>query len=287
MPNSNPITVQSALTEAIKLLGNTSDTPQLDAEILLCKILAKGRSFLRAWPECELEPALYMAFNDLINKRRQGQPIAYLTGVKEFWSREFIVSPDVLIPRPETELLIERCLELTDDNQLVNIIDLGTGSGIIAITLAAERPNAKLTATDISKAALIIAQQNATKHKLNNIQFYQSHWFDDVPFGNFDLIISNPPYVATYDPHLQQGDLRFEPQTALISGPDGLKDIRIIAESACHRLRKGGFLVFEHGYDQGLAAFNLLQSLNFNQVQTFKDLAGQARVTLGQYLPPD
>ncbi|MBM4207674.1 MAG: peptide chain release factor N(5)-glutamine methyltransferase [Gammaproteobacteria bacterium] len=287
MHTNHSITLQSALTEAIARLGSTSGTPQLDAEILLCTVLGKDRSFLRTWPERELDIAHYAAFDTLINRRRQGQPIAYLTGSREFWSREFIVTPDVLIPRPETELLIEHCLELIPFNQSVNIVDLGTGSGIIAVTLAAERPQANLVAVDISAAALQVAKMNAARHGVDRIRFYQSNWLKQIPPGLFDVIISNPPYIAADDPHLQQGDLRFEPQTALTSGADGLKDIRIIAKSASNRLNKGGFIVFEHGYDQGLAAQELLKSLNFSYVQTINDLAGQARVTSGQYLPPD
>jgi release factor glutamine methyltransferase len=278
-------TIYSALKEATQLLQQGSVTPQLDAEILLCKALKKDRTYLRAWPELELNQQLIEEFKQLISLRQQGHPIAYLIGAKEFWSREFILTPDVLIPRPETELLVELGLNLTPKDKPCKIIDLGTGSGIIAITLAAEKPNAEITATDFSPAALGVAKRNAAKHKIHNIRFYRSHWFEAIPPGKFDLILSNPPYVAAYDPHLDEGDLRFEPTTALISGSNGLADIKTIAESARLRLGYGGYLLFEHGYNQQDAVQKLLQSLTFCNIETHVDLAGNPRVTVAQYLP--
>ncbi|CAG7857466.1 Release factor glutamine methyltransferase [biofilm metagenome] len=279
-------TIHSALKDAAQLLQQRSDSPQLDAEILLAKILEKDRAYLRTWPEHEIKPELLTTFNHLVSLRQQGQPIAYLTGVREFWSREFIVTPDVLIPRPETELLVELSLTLIPKDKPYKLIDLGTGSGIIAITLANERKNAKVTAIDSSEAALQIAKTNATLHNAERIEFYHSHWFNKIPTGKFDMVISNPPYVAASDPHLDEGDLCFEPLTALISGRDGLSDIKTIAESVHQYLNYGGHLLFEHGYNQQVEVQNLLYSLNFCNITTHVDLAGKPRVTMGQYLPP-
>lgn len=275
-------TIKTVLAEALTQLQTCSQSSLLDAEILLCKILAKNRSYLRAWPDNLISPCQLTAYQELINQRKKGFPIAYLTGIKEFWSREFIVSPDVLIPRPETELLIELSLNLIPKDKPCKIIDLGTGSGIIAVTLAAERPQAAVTAIDISAAALAIAKINAADHDQNAIRFYQSSWFENVPPGKFDLIISNPPYVAEHDPHLKQGDLRFEPLSALTSGEDGLTDIGIIAEASLERLECGGFLMVEHGYNQESTIQHRLNSLGYVEVQTYKDLAGIPRVTIGR-----
>ncbi len=276
-------TIKTALAEAIKLLETKTEPALLDAEILLCKTLDKNRSYLRAWPDRELNQEQYETYKHLIKQRQIGQPIAYLIGYREFWSLDFYVSPDVLIPRPETELLIDLSLKLIPKGQAFKILDLGTGSGIIAITLAAEHPQTKITATDISLAALKIAQLNAERNKVNNIQFYHSHWFDNVTPGKFDLILSNPPYIAKDDQHLQEGDLRFEPKTALIADEDGLADIRTITETAYERLESGGYLMVEHGYNQEKNVRKLFIEMGYNRVQTYKDLNGLPRVTAGQY----
>ncbi len=279
-------TLKSTLAEAVSLLQAATESPLLDAELLLCHVLGKDRSYLRAWPDAELNPEQLHAYRALVDGRRQGKPIAYTIGTREFWSRDFHISPDVLIPRPDTELLIELSLALIPTNQPSRIIDLGTGSGIIAITLAAERPAIQVSATDISTAALQVAKANAARHQVERIQFCQSHWFDDVPMGKFDLIVSNPPYLADNDEHLQQGDLRFEPLTALVSARQGLSDIQTIAETARNRLGNGGFLLVEHGYNQKEAAQKLFRNLGYHNVQTHHDLSGQPRVTSGQYPTP-
>ena len=276
-------TIKSVLAEAISLLQASSESPSLDAEVLLCKALGRERIYLRAWDDAELSLSELQAYQALVNDRNQGVPIAYLTGNREFWSRDFLVSPDVLIPRPDTELLIELSLALTPQNQPYKIMDLGTGSGIIAVTLAAERPHAKISAIDISLAALQIAQANATRHKTEHIQFYQSNWFADVPNGRYDLIVSNPPYLAEKDDHLTQGDLRFEPKIALISGTTGLGDISAIAEAALKRLTIGGYLLVEHGYNQQESVQNIFLALGYHKVQTHCDLSGLPRVTSGQH----
>jgi release factor glutamine methyltransferase len=276
--------IKSVLTEAADTLELISDSALLDAEILLCQALNQPRSHLRAWPDKQLQPEQLAAFRALLSQRQQGAPIAYITGNREFWSRDFQVTPDVLIPRPDTELLIELSLRLIPVDEPVKIIDLGTGSGIIAITLAAERPQAQLSATDFSLAALRIARLNADKHQINNIAFYHSDWFAGVPATKFNLIISNPPYIAEDDSHLQQGDVRFEPQTALCAAEQGLADIRIIADTARNYLEPCGHLLIEHGYNQQQQVQALFRDLHYDKVQTYKDLSGQPRVTYGQWL---
>ena len=277
--------IKSALNLAANTLTSISDSALLDAEVLLCLALNQSRSHLRAWPDKPLQPEQLASFLALLGQRQQGTPIAYITGNREFWSRDFQVSPDVLIPRPDTELLIELCLKLIPADDPVKIIDLGTGSGIIAITLAAERPRALLSATDFSLAALRIARLNADKHHINNIAFFQSDWFANIPETKFKLIVSNPPYIAEDDNHLQQGDVRFEPQSALSAPEQGLADIRAIAEAACDYLEPGGHLLIEHGYNQQQQVQALFKNLHYDKIQSYTDLSGQPRVTYGLWNP--
>lgn len=273
--------LNAALQTATERLTESASAV-LDAEVLLCLVLQKQRAYLRAWPELDLPADLALQFWALIAQRQQGTPIAYLTGYREFWSRDFQVTPDVLIPRADTELLIERCLALIPTDKPCKIIDLGTGSGIIAITLAAERPLAELTGTDFSLAALAVAKLNAEQHQITNVRFYQSDWFASVTDGDFHIIVSNPPYIAEDDQHLQQGDLRFEPRSALSSAESGLRDIRMIAKQAYPRLISGGYLLIEHGYDQQQQVQAIFNDCHYQQVQTITDLAGLPRVTYGQ-----
>lgn len=275
--------IKSTLRDAVDTLALVSDSALLDAEILLCMALNQPRSHLRAWPDKPLQPKHLAAFRALLEQRQKGTPIAYITGNREFWSRDFQVSPDVLIPRPDTELLIDLSLKLIPADEPIKIIDLGTGSGIIAITLAAECPHVQISATDFSLAALRIAQLNADKHHINTIRFYQSDWFAGVPDTKFNLIISNPPYIAEDDSHLQQGDVRFEPQTALRAAEQGLADIRIIADAARNYLEPCGHLLIEHGYNQQQQVQALFKDLHYDKVQTYTDLSGQPRVTYGQW----
>ena len=273
--------LNAAIQTATALLTE-SDSATLDAEVLLCLVLEKQRSYLRAWPDLNLPADLALQFWALIEQRKQGLPIAYLTGYREFWSRDFQVTPDVLIPRADTEILIELCLKLIPTDNSCKIIDLGTGSGIIAITLAAERPLAELTGTDFSLAALAIAKANAKQHQISNVQFYQSDWFASVPNGKYQFIVSNPPYIAEDDEHLQIVDLRFEPRSALSAAESGLRDIRIITKEAYQRLESGGYLLIEHGYDQQESVQRIFNDCHYQQVQTVTDLAGLPRVTYGQ-----
>ncbi len=275
--------IQATLAEATTRLETLSDSALLDAEVLLCQVLDKPRSHLRAWPEKQLNVAAESQFWKLLEQRQQGVPIAYLTGKKEFWSRDFNVSPDVLIPRPDTELLIELCLKLLENQQNSRLIDLGTGSGIIAITLAAERPEIEIVATDLSDKALDIAKANAKIHKVNNIRFKKSSWFNEITQNEFDLVISNPPYIASNDVHLTQGDLRFEPDSALISENQGLQDIQTIIKQARQHLKSAGRLLIEHGFDQALAVQELFAIFLYQKIKTHTDLAGNPRVTTGQW----
>ncbi|MFZ2451111.1 MAG: peptide chain release factor N(5)-glutamine methyltransferase [Methylovulum miyakonense] len=275
-------TIKTLLAQAADSLAAISGSPALDAEVLLCQVLGKPRPYLRAWCDQAVSEAQFQEFQRLWRQRLQGQPIAYLTGQREFWSRDFLVTPAVLIPRPDTELLIDLGLKLIPAEADWNIIDLGTGSGIIAITIAAERPNTRLTAVDRSLEALQVAQQNAGRHHIQNIHFHQSDWFKQVPAQRFQLVISNPPYIAEHDWHLQHGDVRFEPQSALIAGDQGLSDIKAIAETAKNWLVADGWLLIEHGYDQETAVQAIFKSLGYQQVQTERDLSGQPRVTYGQ-----
>lgn len=277
--------IQSAITEATRILAESSDSPELDAEILLCLILEKNRSYLRSWPKKQLHAQQRLQYKTLLKKRQQGTPIAYITGQREFWSREFKVSPDVLIPRPDTELLIELALPLIPKDKSCKLIDLGTGSGAIAVTLATERPYAQIIGTDSSEAALKIAKQNADHYHCRNLRLVQSFWFEQIADNDFDLVISNPPYIAANDPHLQQGDLRFEPHSALVADENGLKDISVIAESACKHLKEGGFLLIEHGYNQQPQVQAIFESFDYANIQTHTDLGGNPRVTVGQWHP--
>ncbi|MGZ8240701.1 MAG: peptide chain release factor N(5)-glutamine methyltransferase [Methylobacter sp.] len=275
--------IKSVLAKAAGLLASSSDSAGLDAEILLCRVLNKDRSHLRAWPDRQLNPEHASRFWTLMQERQKGMPIAYITGNREFWSRDFYVTPDVLIPRPETELLIELSLKLIPPAQSVRIIDLGTGSGIIAATLALECPHAEISATDLSLPALRIAQLNAHNHHIANIDFYHSDWFAGIPEAKFNLVISNPPYIAEDDSHLQEGDIRFEPQTALCASREGLNDIIIIADTARNHLEPGGHLLIEHGYNQQPQVDTIFKHFNYVNIQTYKDLSGHPRVTYGQW----
>lgn len=222
-------------------------------------------------------------FSRLLEQRQQGTPIAYLVGSKEFWSRDFKVSPDVLIPRPDTELLIELSLNFLANRTHADIIDLGTGSGIIAVTLAAERPDIKVTASDLSLKALEIAELNSKTHQTHSVQFIHSSWFTDIPACKYDLVISNPPYIDCSDIHLSQGDVRFEPEGALIADEIGLKDIKDIANHAREYLKDNGYLLIEHGYDQQDSVQAIFKSFDYKNIATHEDLSGNPRVTTAQW----
>ena len=275
-------TLSQALRSAAARLTD-SDSPQLDAELLLGHVLGRDRSHLRAHPEAALDAAQTRRYARLVEDRRRGEPIAYLTGEREFWSLQLKVTPATLIPRPETELLVEQALRLIPTGSDWDILDLGTGSGAIALAIANERPHCRITAVDISDAALTVARDNAHHLRISNVEFLQGDWFAPVADRRFHMIVSNPPYVGSDDPHLGEGDLRFEPRQALVSGSDGLQDIhRIVSEATAH-LHPGGHLLLEHGYGQGTAVRASLQALGFTHPHSMHDLAGHERISLAQH----
>ena len=269
-----------SIREALVSAALPGESGRLEAELLLCHCIGESRSFLYTWPERAVEPGHLNAFQDLLDARRRGEPLAYLTGRREFWSLELEVDSQTLIPRPETETLVEWALSLPLGSSAV-AADWGTGSGAIALALASERPGWTVIASDFSGGALTVAARNRGRLGLGNVQLVQSNWGDALS-GGFDLIVSNPPYVAQGDPHLEQGDLRFEPDSALVAGTDGLSDIRHIVVAASKGLVPGGWLLLEHGLDQGAAVRALLQDAGFVGVATRADLGGRERISGGQ-----
>lgn len=254
-----------------------------DARILLRHVLQCAAARLVAHPEVRLEVPEWEQFQVLVERRDAGEPIAYLTGEREFFGHVFLVTPAVLIPRHETELLVELALAKFGDQRGVRVLDLGCGSGALAVTLARELPAPEVTAVDRSRDALLVAMANAARLRAN-VSFIQSDWFGALGSDRFHLIVSNPPYVMSGDPHLQEGDVRFEPQAALLSGPDGLDDLSAIAAQAPHHLEPGGWLFLEHGYHQAVQVRGLLTDAGFASIASYKDLSGIERVTGGQWL---
>ena len=270
-----------ALTVA-DLLARAAAVDRTDAEWLLLHVLGRPRSWLFAHATDFVDHALVARYTALLARRAQGEPVAYILGQRGFWTLDLAVSPDTLIPRPETELLVELALARLSIGQPLRIADLGTGSGAIALALAKERPQAQVVATDASQAALAVARQNAARNGVDNVAFRLGSWLQPLAGKRFDLIASNPPYIAEGDPHLVQGDLRFEPGMALSSGPDGLDAIRTIVQDAPQHLSSGGWLLLEHGLAQGPAIAALLVGAGFESVATAQDLEQRDRVTLGR-----
>jgi len=270
-----PITVLEALNQAQGTIDKT------DARMLLQHALNLSHAMLIAHPGHELSAEQARHFAELWERRAQGEPIAYLTGEREFYSLDFKVTPAVLIPRPETELLVDLALGCLPVDRTVNMLDLGTGSGAIALAIARHRPLARIFAVDASRDALAVARSNAEKLNIHNVRIMQGDWFDRLAGERFDLIVSNPPYVANGDPHLRQGDLRFEPSMALTDGGDGLGCLRSIIGSAPAHLAAGGVLMVEHGYDQAFICGQLLKDAGFTKIFSCPDLAGIVRVSGG------
>jgi release factor glutamine methyltransferase len=274
------ITARGLLGAASAELGGDESTREV--ELLLGHALGKDRAWLYAHADDALAVDGALRFHALLMRRAAGEPIAYIVGRREFWSLDLTVGPDVLIPRPETELLVELALQRVGQNIQVDIADLGTGSGAIALAIARERPHARVLATDASMAALAVARENAGRLGIGNVGFAQGDWCAGLGERRFDLIVSNPPYVAEGDAHLQQGDLRFEPRAALASGTDGLDAIRSIVTAAPAYLQPRGWLLFEHGHDQGGASRDLLAESGIVEIFTAPDLEQRERVSGGR-----
>ncbi len=274
--------IRQQLQWATGVLESITCSARLDSEILLAFCLQKERSYLMTWPELELTQQQLECFQGLIRKRLQPQPIAYLIGEKEFYSLTLKTTAATLVPRPETEMLVDKVLELTGNIAEPEILELGTGTGAIALSIKQHSPKSKILATDVSQAALDVAQVNAAQHHLD-VEFILSDWFQGVnQQRRFDVIVSNPPYIANHDPYLSQGDLPAEPQLALTSGDDGLQALTRIITSADLFLKPGGWLVLEHGYDQQQSVNNLFQNQGYAQVETLVDFNQLPRMSVAQ-----
>ena len=277
-------TILQLLSEATAKL-HVSESARLDAEILLAFSLNKPRSYLYSHPEQAVNDSTLSTFNALVGKRQQGTPVAYLTGQQEFWSLPLAINETVLIPRPETELLVEQALLKIPADKTFTIADLGTGSGAIALAIASERPRCRVIAVDLVLSGLLLAKQNAQQAGLNNIHFICTNWCSALQSSNLDMIVSNPPYIAASDPHLAMGDVRFEPRHALAAGPEGLDAIQYIINQSVTILKPDGWLLLEHGYDQQQAVAALLRENNYTGITGHNDLAGHPRVSLGRVKP--
>ncbi|MFC5076984.1 Release factor glutamine methyltransferase [Vibrio thalassae] len=278
--------IEAVLKRASLVLSESgSESPSLDAAVLLCHVLEKPRSYLLTWPEKALTPEEEQQFETLLTRRIAGEPVAYILGEREFWSLPLNVAPSTLIPRPDTERLVELAL----DKALAHagdILDLGTGTGAIALALASELNSRSVMGVDYQVEAVELARSNATKLNISNCQFAQGSWFEPIDLVHkFSVIVSNPPYIDENDPHLSQGDVRFEPSSALVADNNGLADIETITAQAPNYLQVGGWLLFEHGFEQGQAVRDILASNGFCHVATEQDYAGNDRVTLGQWNP--
>ncbi len=278
------VTIKQALNNASSLQQH-SDSWRLDAELLLAAAIQQQRGYLFTWPDEEISAEQLQLFQQYCARRSKGEPIAYILGRQAFWDFDLMVNPHVLIPRPETELLVEFAIELlpTEQFKKADILDLGTGSGAIALALASTNPNWQLTAVDRSGRALAVARENAQELKLGNIEFRQASWCDGLAPEQFDLIVANPPYVRSGDEHLAQGSLPFEPVMALVAEENGLADIRSIAQQCKYCLKKDAWLLIEHGYDQKDEVAKLLHESAYQNIECIQDLAKLDRMTKAQY----
>ncbi|MGL4860433.1 MAG: peptide chain release factor N(5)-glutamine methyltransferase [Enterobacteriaceae bacterium] len=256
------------------------ESPKRDSEILLQQVTGRTRSFILAFGETQLTAAQLEQLEQMLQRRMAGEPIAYITGEREFWSLSLAVSPATLIPRPDTESVVELALRHWPQNDR-EVLDLGCGTGAIALALAKEHPTNPVLGVDIAADAVMLAQSNARRLGIDNVSFSQSDWFSALTGRKFALIVANPPYIDGQDPHLQQGDVRFEPRRALVAEENGLADLRHIIEQAPHFLLPGSWLLLEHGWQQGAAVRALMQHNGFSQVATCQDYGGNDRVTIG------
>jgi len=273
--------ISQALQQGTLALQDTSDTPRLDAELLMSFCLKKTRTFLFSHSDTVLTPKDLIRWNTLIIQRQSSLPIAYLTGQKEFWSIPLNISVNTLIPRPATEALIEYILDFYAKHSQLQVCDLGTGSGAIAIALASERHHWKIHAVDVHENTLAMAKYNALKNNCHQIQFICSHWFNKLSAQQYHLIVSNPPYIDCHDPHLTKGDVQHEPKRALISPHDGYKDLECLIIKSQKYLQLNGQLILEHGYQQSHQVFNLMNKYGFKKVQSFNDHDGNPRFCVG------
>ncbi|TMP38570.1 peptide chain release factor N(5)-glutamine methyltransferase [Pseudoalteromonas rubra] len=274
-------TLAQAIAWASGQLQSSSESAKLDAEVLLLHILQKNRSYLFAWPEAELNAEQQQRFATLIARRQAGEPVAHLTGEREFWSLPLYVNNSTLIPRPDTETLVEQALALALPTQ-ARVLDLGTGTGAIVLALASEQPGWQLIGVDFSSDAVALAEKNRLRLGFEHVQIRQSDWFSALADQCFDLIVSNPPYICETDEHLSQGDVRFEPLSALVAPDQGYADIRHIIEQAQAHLTSDGYLMFEHGYQQAAGVQQIFAQMNYRNILTIKDMAGCDRVTMAQ-----
>ncbi|MGF1683657.1 peptide chain release factor N(5)-glutamine methyltransferase [Photobacterium minamisatsumaniensis] len=276
------LSIDTQLKLAVEQLTKAgSQSPHIDAAVLLCHVLDKPRSYLLTWPERVLDDEQLAAFEAVITRRLTGEPVAYIVGEREFWSLPLKVAPHTLIPRPDTERLVELALEKIPA-QSCAVLDLGTGTGAIALAIASERRDIAVTGIDLRPDAAALAQENGSNLKLANAHFLSGSWYSPLQSSDcFAVIVSNPPYIDEADPHLSQGDVRFEPKSALVADDNGFADIRIISEQGRQHLQAGGWLLMEHGFEQGEAVRAILLELGYNQISTAQDYAGLDRVTLG------
>ncbi len=273
---------QTWLAGAIAQLS-PGDSPRRDAEILLGHVTGKSRTFILAFGETRLAPEEQSQLNELLARRVRGEPVAHLTGVREFWSLPLFVSSATLIPRPDTECLVEQALARLPATPC-RILELGTGTGAIALALASERPDCEIVALDLIPEAVALAQRNADYLGVCNVTIMQSNWFAALDAQRFDLIVSNPPYIDAADPHLNEGDVRFEPLSALVAADNGLADLRLLVEEGRAFLAPGGWLLLEHGWQQGAAIRALFGAAGYTQVETCRDYGGNERLTAGQLI---
>lgn len=278
-------TIEQALAEAKNLLSVVADNPVLEAEILLAHVLDASRSYLHTWRETKLNCEQSKEFAACLLRRRNKEPIAYITGMREFWSLNFCVTPDTLIPRPETELLVSTVLDLYKSTERIKVADLGTGCGAIGLAIAHDRPKWQVYASDVSESALQIAKKNARRFALDNVSFHQGNWCAALPADEFDVIVSNPPYIGEMEWEAYAAGLLFEPRDALISGLDGLDSIRTICHSAKGCLKAAGYVLVEHGFLQGSSVRKIFAASGYSQIHSVRDLSGQERVTIAQYYP--
>ena len=272
-------TLEQAIAAGADLLASSSESAKLDAQVLLLHILKKPRSYLFTWPEHALSDEQQSQFNVFIQRRLKGEPVAHITGLREFWSLSLEVNATTLIPRPDTETLVEQALEIALP-ATAKVLDLGTGTGAIALALGSEMPNWQITAVDRVSDAVALATRNQQRLAINNVHVKQSNWFSELHGEKFNLIVTNPPYIESSDIHLNQGDVRFEPLSALVADDCGMSDIKQIITQSRDYLSSNGYLLIEHGFEQGEAVRHFFEKMAFVNIKTVKDLGNNDRVTL-------